>query len=117
MTEIATDRAEPTRRFTRPTCIVPLGAVTGMLVGVLTALSAWWFADLDADETLIGTALGAIMGTGLGTAAGLVASVLFDPSDLIKLCHLCRRPITGRRSDCPGCGCPDHPPSPSNAGD
>lgn len=85
-------------------CIVPLCAVVGVIVGVLTALSAWAIAGLDIDETFIGTLLGAIMGAGLGTAAGLVGSVLIDPSDLVRLCTLCRRPI-GNDGDCPDCGC------------
>ena len=85
-------------------CVVPLCALIGIIVGVLTALSAWAVAGLDVAETFLGTLLGAIMGAGLGTAAGLVASVLVDPSELVRLCTLCRRPIGGG-GDCPGCGC------------
>jgi hypothetical protein len=78
--------------------------VIGVIVGVLTALSAWAIAGLDTAETFLGTMLGAIMGAGLGTAAGLVASVLVDPRDLDRLCGYCRRPIGG--GDGPDCGCP-----------
>ncbi len=95
-------------------CVVPLFAVIGVIVGVLTALSAWAIAGLDAAETFLGTMLGAIMGAGLGTAAGLVASVLVDPQDLDRLCGYCRRPIGG--GDCPDCGCPRGEDSPSAAG-
>ena len=96
------DDARPTLTLRR--CVVPLCAVIGIIVGVLTALSAWAIAGLDVAETFIGTLLGAIMGAGLGTAAGLVASVLVDPSELVRLCTLCRRPIGGG-GDCPDCGC------------
>jgi hypothetical protein len=87
-------------------CVLPLCSTIGVIVGVLTALSAWAIADLDAAETFLGTMLGAIMGAGLGTAAGLVASVLVDPRELERLCASCRRPIGGR--DCPDCGCDEH---------
>jgi hypothetical protein len=100
---VATDqRASLTLRR----CVVPIGAVLGVIIGVLTALSAWALAGLDVDETVIGTMLGAIMGAGLGTAAGLVASVLVDPRELERLCGYCRRPIGG--GDCPDCGCDEH---------
>jgi malonyl CoA-acyl carrier protein transacylase len=103
----STNRDEPCSsagrsRIALRRCVVPLCAVAGMTFGVLTALSAWAVARLEADEMLLGTMLGAIMGAGLGTAAGLVASVLVDPRELDRLCTLCRRPIGG--GDCPDCG-------------
>jgi hypothetical protein len=92
-------------------CVVPLCTTVGVIVGVLTALSAWAIAGLDTAETFLGMILGAIMGAGLGTAAGLVASVLVDPRDLDRLCGYCRRPIAG--GECPDCGCHESTDAPA----